>query len=44
MLATMVPTIFRVSTPLVFESSESEIEPQVKNKKSIKIKRKSTPK
>lgn len=41
MLATMVPTIFKVSTPLIFKS-ESEIEPQVKNKKNSKNKRNST--
>lgn len=40
-LATMVPTIFRVSTPLVFESSEPEIELLTKNKKSTKSKRNS---
>lgn len=43
-LATMVPTIFRVSTPLVFKSSEPEIEIQVKNKKNTKNKRNSTSK
>lgn len=40
----MVPTIFRVSTPLVFNSSEPEIESLVKNKKSTKNKRNSSSK
>lgn len=38
----MVPTIFRVSTPLVFKSSEPENSSQVKNKKNKKNKRNST--